>query len=69
MYERKVAQLRCQDSMKIGDEFTSILLDRTKLFYYAYQKIMNLKPLKLKNKLSITYKGEEGIDCYGGILR
>jgi len=45
-----------------------IVIDRKKLFYNAYDQIMNKNPFVLKKTLNIKYNEEEGID-FGGILR
>jgi len=68
-FERKVAELRSQNSMRMReDEHTQILINRNNLFNDAYQEIMRRLPDDMKNRLSIEYEGEEGVDC-GGLLR
>jgi len=54
--------------MKIMDSYTIIEIDRNDIFRNAFNSIMTKSPQKLKRKLIIEYKGEEGID-EGGLLR
>jgi len=67
-FDKKVKLFRNQYSMSRYNTNLEIVIDRKKLFYNAYDQIMNKNPFVLKKTLNIKYNEEEGID-FGGILR
>ena len=50
------------------NSYTIIEIDRNNIFRDAFYGIMTKSPQELKNRLTIIYKDEEGMDA-GGLLR
>jgi len=67
-FDKKVKRLRNRHAMNVFNKNLELIIDRKYLFIDAYEQIMNKNPYELKNRLSIKYKGEEGLDA-GGLLR
>ena len=67
-FDKKVKRLRGRHTMNVFNANLEFIIDRKYLFIDAYEQIMSKNPIELKNRLSIKYKGEEGLDA-GGLLR
>lgn len=48
--------------------YTHIALDHHSTFKASYNQIMKMRPKDLKKRLTVKFKGEEGLD-YGGVAR
>ncbi|EDV27636.1 uncharacterized protein TRIADDRAFT_21320 [Trichoplax adhaerens] len=48
--------------------FTKIEVTRSDVFEASYNQIMKMRPKDLKKRLTVKFKGEEGLD-YGGVAR